>query len=605
MIRCRAIAAVVLCLAAVAAAQMPLAEKLPARTVCYIASAGQTQAFLKSRLGQLGTGDHMTRVIEQLKRAILLETSPRTRQTLEPFLEMIHTGARGPACFAVVDALEKDERQPSLAIIADLGNNEKAFTEQFEAFIKTAPADYFRMTKFGNVTLRDHPEEHERWVIGIANGHFYFIFGQKLPEEIFELTPEKSLARDPEFRTHLQPLVAKDVQIAAFARVDDLIDQMVRLESGPDEQRLQQTRQQVAAITEGLGVSKATCVAYASGQLPDGGMVSRLKIVSPAPHQGVLLFAAGAAVDEKSLAHVPADALYAAAVNVPARRILLESQRAFGRLLPGAGNIDRVIQQVAKETGVNLLTDVYDNLGDVWTVSLSPSAGGLTGLVLSVELKDAKAFAAAAGKFETWFAANVGADRQDQWGRVQPVPSIQTIQAGGAAIKSLVLPVSRDPMPVAPAWMIHDGRLWVAAWPQVLQHVAESGPDEPRLIDTDAWKALRAKLPKQASTVVYTDTGKLATHLYPALLGGWTTLANLIHAEERMAFLPGWLPTPRHVQQLFTPGMTTLIADDDGILLESHGSVPSSFIEAFPALLPMASGAALPLTGAASGGDAP
>ncbi|MFW5840380.1 MAG: hypothetical protein ACOCZE_07360 [Planctomycetota bacterium] len=607
---------VVMGLAAVAGAEAPLAERLPERTLVYIGSAGRTPLMEASRAGQFIASDDFQRTISQFKEGILASVPDiqQIRQGMSGMLDLLELGLQGRACLALVDLPTKDREMPGIALIVEVGDNAQAFEKKFTEMMGAVPPGEIQNITIGQDRLKQlqNPHGSERIVFGISRKTFYWIFGTKLPEEILA-GKGTSLAASAKFKKHFEAVDGKNVQLAAYVQVPELVDAIMatiakmsgRYYDGDDlegfmremKQRAERQEQQVHQVLAGLGLDRAEALVGAVRVADDGLMQSKYKLFTPAPHNGLLMVASGKPLSEAQLGQIPADAIYASVVNVPARRILLESARIFRSMPNGAPSLDKMVGQIQADTGINLLTDVYDQLGDVSTIRFTRSTGGvLAGPVVSFEIKDTQAFDnKVLARIRKMVADIPQPAGQHPWEMPDPIPSIRKIHVGDQAIEYVSVPIRRDPFPVAPAWMLRDGKLHVAAWPQPLQQLAARSGQVERLIDRPAFGKQLARLGSNPSAVFYCDSPELMRQLYPLALAGWTTLANMLNAEADVAFMPSMLPPLSKINQMLTPGLTTLRGEQDGVVIEQIGALPTFMLPAVPVFVPLGTGAALPL----------
>jgi prepilin-type processing-associated H-X9-DG protein len=126
-------------------------------------------------------------------------------------------------------------------------------------------------------------------------------------------------------------------------------------------------------------------------------------------------------------------------------------------------------------------------------------------------------------------------------------------------------------MPVAPAWAIHEGRLYVAAFPQVVI-AAATGTGEKPLAEDPAFLALRKPLAATPSALVYMNTPALVRRLYGAPLVGWTVLSNMLEREIGPALRPEMLPPLSRVEKYLSTDIFAISSDAKGITFEAYGS---------------------------------
>ncbi|GAG45049.1 unnamed protein product, partial [marine sediment metagenome] len=195
------------------------------------------------------------------------------------------------------------------------------------------------------------------------------------------------------------------------------------------------------------------------------------------------------------------------------------------------------LAKMEEDIGVSITEDILSNLGDTWVLASAPSQGGfLTGTLLRVEIKDAEKLAAAIRKVEDFIKRRYGPSPQTRpaSGPSLGPPSrhrisIETIRAGQTEIHYLFVS-GGSPMPIAPAWAIHNDQLYLAGWPQVLVSAIEA-TGAASLMQEPMFRKTRARISGQPSAMVYTNTPKMLRLTYHWLLLGWSMGAGALSGE--------------------------------------------------------------------------
>jgi len=129
-------------------------------------------------------------------------------------------------------------------------------------------------------------------------------------------------------------------------------------------------------------------------------------------------------------------------------------------------------------------------------------------------------------------------------------------------------------MPVAPAWSIHKGRLYVAPFPQIIQSALENGSGK-SLVKSPEFMRIRSKLSADATVITYTDTPKMIRQLYGIYMFAWTMGANAGAAASGLPLRPDWLPALSKIEKYLWPHASAISHDPYGIILESYSSIPT------------------------------
>jgi hypothetical protein len=155
--------------------------------------------------------------------------------------------------------------------------------------------------------------------------------------------------------------------------------------------------------------------------------------------------------------------------------------------------------------------------------------------------------------------------------------SIEQRQIAGTTLKFVVR--HGEAMPVAPAWAIHEGRLYVALWPQVIESAllhqapgADGAVKAPSLSATPAYAALKQRVGKNASILTYLNGAAIARDVYNLLLVGWTAGAGEL-SRQVPSLRQDWLPALATLEKYLQPEMSAVASDANGITFRSQSSL--------------------------------
>jgi hypothetical protein len=126
--------------------------------------------------------------------------------------------------------------------------------------------------------------------------------------------------------------------------------------------------------------------------------------------------------------------------------------------------------------------------------------------------------------------------------------------------------------PVAPAWAVVDGKLYIAAWPQVVAGVLEN--KTPRLLESAEFRAMRSKLNPGASALFYLNDPQLLRQFYGVLVGGGTMIMSKGAPGMADVLRPEMIPSLPTLLKYVKPELRSVSADDKGILFEAYGTLP-------------------------------
>jgi len=336
----------------------------------------------------------------------------------------------------------------------------------------------------------------------------------------------------------------------------------------------------VHSFWRALGMDETTAIAYAT-RIVDRQLYTKVRVLSPAPHRGYLMLFAGQPITDEDLAGLPADADLVAVANISPTDVLAEVRRSVAELWPALGkegtfeeSFDESMAEFQEEFGLSFEDDVIASLGDTWVLSSAASQGGfLTGTVLSVEVTDADKLAEVIARIEEVAG---GLPELDEAGQPQYRPDVmlqvRKLQAGQTEIHYVAGHMDGVPSPIAPAWAIHEGRLYFAFWPQVLMTVFDRPPAQ-RLVDDETFQAYRARVSAEPTMLCYLNTPSVVRNLYGWLLIGGTMGTNFL-SDQGVGADPTWIPSLAAIEKYLSPEISAVSADDEGITIENFAALP-------------------------------
>ena len=654
-------------------ASAPLAERLPAKVLVYLGWAGKTGALDASAFGKLVNDPVVAEILDSAKQAIISKMPTGSPQemfsnawsmagiawkhpcaialiSLEPDRK---EGESRPARAQTVDRevpepdKKKGEPQPKFALVIDLGKDREPFAQHLDAIILAAGKDIKLTDKtFQDVQYRqiDTPGGAPL-AFGYIGDLFFACFGEGVDKQIIGMKESASLKADKQFTEALSAVSDKDdAQCVVYEDIKGLIDAVDKIAPKTATTQPAGEASEVRKVVAAMGLDKATVVA-GTMRFVDGGVYSKMKLFSPAPHKGLLKLVSGKPLVNADLAGVPADADFACAGNISASDAFNELKRFINAAAPDEDvRLDERIADVEKRLGVSFEKDIFASLGDTWVISSAESQGGfLTGTLMTVEVKDAERLGAAIAKIEAFFKRQAaGAEQEEpeptmtfwscsmhpqvrEYGPGQcPICNMELVQietsidsgrrrkrgksfdicvmkSGKTEIHYVAASAWYFPMPVAPAWAIHEGKLYVALWPQVIVAAIENPPVDAAKAEADAaergaetmltqsglFRQARSKLAANPTVLVYMNTQRIFKKVYPLLLAGWTMGANALQREENITDAHRWLPALPRMNKYLGVYMAAVSADDTGILYEEFGSFPFQGLTSGPISSPL------------------
>jgi len=624
----------VLPLAAAGQNAAPLADRLPSEALFYVGWAGQNDAFDASFTGELMAGPTFQAVMEMIEQAIAEKVPQDEAEAATHVLKLVDIAWRHRLALSVIRvalpsppetapatqpaAAEADTAsdggapppppmmgpQVAAVLLLDLGEDRAAFAEHLDAILASDEVPPLTDVTIGDVPCRVLMTPVGPFTLGYLGNTFFLTVGQDTAEELFATTAEASLAANERFATHLAAVVGAHPQACVYADVEAIRETVQTFLPPPppedadgqgpplpDEAYLL-NQEGFGAIWKIGGIDKATVLAGATNV--DGQMLhAKVRLFSPAPHEGVLTVYAGQPITEADLATVPADADLLTVMNVSGEAVYDEVIRHLTTFPtpPGApkpiDEFNEALAEIEAELGFAIREDVLASLGDTWTLCSAPSLGGLlTGTYASVEVKDREKLASVLSKIEALIVDEEDEDMvEDEFEDDEfPMPpmhpgggmafEIRTHQTGMAEIRYVQATRMSGFVPffLAPAWCVADNRLYVAAFPQVLETALEHRPEK-LLIEDEGFQALSAKLGPGPCTLSYSNTPKVLRQVYNFVLIVWT-VGSAAGRDEGLPLHQSLLPSLGVLETYLRPELQTVHNDPEGITWQWYGSVP-------------------------------
>ncbi len=575
-------------------AAAPLAEKVPAQSLLYVGWAGRSLGltFDGSMFGQSLQEPAVRQLMGGIKRSIFRTVGEgKNRRLAENLWEMAAIVWQQPIAVTVTDMQVLDEGgdiEMKAALLIDLGDKKPAFEKHMDAVL-AAIGDEVKLKDetLGEITFRTLPGPQDKPVsFGFIGKMFFLTIGPGVPRQLIELKPADALSGDVRFVKYFQELTGANEQISFYVDVSaimkvarDAVPRTVRAPGGTE------TKPLPWRIVDALGFGKTGAIA-GTVRIVDRGMHTKVRLFSPAPHRGLLMPLAGAPLSDADLAGVPADAIFLLAGKLSPSDALGEIRRAVEQISPQArAAFDKELASLGQTVGVSIEKDIIASLGDTWVLSSAPSYGGLiTGTLLTIQVKDTAKLSAALEKIEN-FARKQLADTTtaptDFSGFSRPGSRIviRSLKAGRVNIRYLAGNIIRTPLPIAPAWAIHKGRMYLAPWPQVIQSAIEYAGKDP-LTKSPQYLRIRSKISPKASGLMYVNVPKLLRDLYPLQIVANTMLLNTVRQFSPLAEGVIWPLALSRLEKYAWPEATVCYADADGVTLETYGAGPATTIGA-------------------------
>ncbi len=337
----------------------------------------------------------------------------------------------------------------------------------------------------------------------------------------------------------------------------------------------------VHEVLDAAGLGNLKTVAVAT-QARNGGYQTRVMLQTDGAPLGLLKIIGSAPVTDDDLIFVPKDASWMTAMNFDYRALYdtcLSVARPLVRAHRFSDNpetaapedVDRQIQsfidQMNETLGFRLKEDLVDALGDTVVMFDAPSQGGflITGWTKIVEVKDAARVQAALKSMVGFLSTQM--DKPEHL-------TLKSYAYQGHEI--YYVNVIGIPIPIAPAWTVHENHLITAFYPQmvtsVLDRLMKKDPMSSILANEDFVRG-RRQLPDGACGLCYTDTRNSISGLYSILLP-ISQMMLAMGQKEGLGIDVSMLPSQNVVTRSLFGDVAGVYLRPDGILVNRDGPLP-------------------------------
>ena len=485
------------------AAAQPLADRVPADAMIYVGwrgsadlGPGYPQSNLKAVMDDTQIQDFIDRFLpEVIDKAS--QMNPEAGQVGQIVAAIAKPSWQHPTAFffSGLEVVQGRPPVPHLGIIWQPGADADALAKQLEQLVAQAPVPF--------------PVKvvHQNDIVAL-------LVGYDKPESAIAGRVTKSLADDAGFKAEMGHLNIKQGTSAGYVdyeRLFGMVDDLIKSSGEADAQTIW------PKVRDDLGLKGLKRLVAASGF--DGkDFATEAYLDAPEPREGLLKLVNGKPLGEEILAAIPQTVTMAGAgrfdlaglydiIHHTASHVADDPVRQFDNLLEG----------VKSDSAVDIRKDLLGSLGDEWAYFADPTIGGrgLASLTIVNHLKDPEKFEQSLSKIEDYAIKEI----QQQAGPMPVHVAFQTTQVDGMTIHYLAVPL------VSPCWVVRDGNLYVALFPQVAagaaRHASEHGPS---ILKNPAFARVQERLGQQnPATFQFMDLPQTAPDAY----GAWLFVSRL------------------------------------------------------------------------------
>jgi len=362
-------------------------------------------------------------------------------------------------------------------------------------------------------------------------------------------------------------------------------------------------------VMSALGLDKLHRIAL-TGSFDQRDWVQRLFIDAPAPRTGIPALLAGQPMDEDTLAALPDSATWFRSMHLDPAGVLGLIRDAMDATGDERTILDfeQGLKEGSEAVGFDIERDLLDPAGPRWTIYSEPGFGSIAGFYPGVALMhepdDPAKIDASLLKFKDYLNAQM----QNQGAPFQ----IASMEMGELTIHSFAFPMAQ------PGWAIQDGTMYAAASAMAITaaHTAKAG-DGPKLIDSDAYQAVRKRLRQLAgapdaepTSLMYADLPKTSMPMYQSYVAMVGMMGGVMgRGAGGPVNFNELIPPYNAMQKHLTPAGDVLWSDDAGLHFVSVSPFPGATLLSpdaalssgvgMPTMMPMMFGVMMPAMGAA------
>lgn len=380
--------------------------------------------------------------------------------------------------------------------------------------------------------------------------------------------PGKSLADDATFKAALGH-VMKDPVAAVYVNYEKLLDTIANVAKTADPN----AGDTFVKVRQSLGLTGLKRVIATSGfDGKDWGTMAFVE--APEPRTGLLKLISSEPMSQQTLAIIPQSATMAGAGRADLSSLLPTLRQTLREVHPEmADQCDEMLKNLTQQSGVDIEKDLIGSLGDEWAYFTDPTIGGtgLGSLTVVNRLKDPSRFEHSLIKMQDFALQQI----ESMLGPAANVHlHFESVQIDGMTIHYLAVPL------LAPCWVVHDGRLYVAAFPQIAAAAARRPIDSSTsILHNPGFMAVRERLGHTDAVAITFDD---LPHTAPAAYGQWLMVTRLAGFGDLFGVKspPILLPELQKLLAHLSPAGSVKWVDAEGAHMRSIEPFPGSTLVA-------------------------
>jgi hypothetical protein len=221
---------------------------------------------------------------------------------------------------------------------------------------------------------------------------------------------------------------------------------------------------------------------------------------------------------------------------------------------------DDIMDEFREETGLDLRKDVVDSVGDDFTVEFGEL---MTDIAIRLTVKDEQRLRKVLDKLTALASNEIGRRR-----RVGAMLEKYAYKGHDITVFKMMAPV-----PIAPAFIIENGRMTVTLSPQTMKKLINRGRPAESVLATADFRNVRRHVAPKPSLMLYGYGG--SKRMWEMVCGIYAYYAQLLNGVPGVPenSLGAKFPTVEAILPHLFGGIITITRDDEGLLIERYGPI--------------------------------
>lgn len=323
-----------------------------------------------------------------------------------------------------------------------------------------------------------------------------------------------------------------------------------------------------------VGIDALDHIVQSSG-VDRGTMIQRTFVSTGGRTDGIMVLAAGQAIQPEQFAHIPADADMVLATSISLSGVFQETRQILSKTQPLSVRVfDEAVKQLQSELGLKIVEDVLPAFGDVIMAFDSPGSGGMiaTGLTVSLEVKDGPKAAVVYERLMKLIEQSYSSESTQ--GGPAPGAMLQRQAFLGQTISYFTALPTDHPgqIPMSPTFCLTDRHLLFSIHPQAMKaHLRFLQSKKPGFDQVAARKV--AVPPGEPLTYAYLDGARASSGLSTFLpYLGHAVLSRL--NEEGISLDAFAIPSAAAITPYLGDATAIVMRQPDGLFVETRNAPP-------------------------------